>query len=210
MKDSIKVFTNPYIFSSNVYVINFKWSIIVIDPWFYDWELFEYIKSLWKVDAVLLTHGHWDHIREIDRIKTDYPDTKVYIHKDDVEMLTNTGLNCSLLVWAKDIVIKSEINQLEEWDLKICDIPIKVIHVPGHTYWWVMYYFEELNSLFLWDTVMWESIWTLSTPTWNENLMRESLNKFKNLQLSFDTNCYPGHWDVEIYWDILKYNPFLN
>jgi hypothetical protein len=37
MKDCIKVFTNPYIFSSNVYVINFKWSVIIIDPWFYDW-----------------------------------------------------------------------------------------------------------------------------------------------------------------------------
>ncbi len=57
MKSDIKVFSNPNIFSSEVYVITYNGTVIVIDPWFYDSDFKNYLSKLWKVDAILLTHG---------------------------------------------------------------------------------------------------------------------------------------------------------
>ena len=210
MKPIIKTFINQNIFSSNVYVIKWDNTVIVVDPWFYDWDLREYLKEIWKVDAILLTHGHWDHIRAVDEVVDDFPNTKVYIHQQDKELLTNTELNCSFLVWRKAIEIKSKVNFFEEWEFDIWEFHMRVFHFPGHTDWCSMFYFEKFETLFLWDTVMWDSVWTLRTPTWDFNKMEASLWKFKHLGLPENTQCYPWHWEVCSYWEILRINPFLN
>lgn len=209
MAFKLKTFVNSKIFSSNIYVINNDNEVIVVDPWFYYWEFREYLESLWRIDAILLTHGHWDHIRCVDEIVRDYKDVKVYIHHWDKELLHNSDLNCSFLVWTRAINIKSDVKFLEQWEYCFWILKVQVIHVPWHTDWWVMYYIESLWILFLWDTVMWESIWTLQTPTWDLNKMQASLWKFKHLWIDWWTLCYPWHWDVCTYWEILKINPFL-
>ena len=210
MNWEIKSFADPEIFSCNVYVINSNNSVIVIDSWFYNSELKDYLKALWKVDAILLTHGHWDHIRCIDDIVKDFPEAKAYIHSWDKDLLHNTELNCSFLVWRHAIDIKSDVKLLEQWNYSFWELELRVIHVPWHTDWCVMYYFEKLWALFLWDTVMWDSVWTLRTPTGDFNKMEASLWKFKHLWIDTDTLCYPGHWEVCTYWEILRINPFLN
>ena len=210
MESSIKTFSNSNIFSSEVYVITYNNIVIVIDPWFYDWDFKEYLAKLWKVDSILLTHGHWDHIRCVDKIVKDYPNTNVYIHHFDKELLTNTELNCSFLVWREAIEIKSDVNFIEQWNYDFWELPAQVIHVAWHTDWCVMYYFEKLSALFLWDTVMGDSIWTLRTPTWDINKMQASLWKFKHLWIDTWTLCYPWHWEEMTYWEILRINPFLN
>ena len=209
MPSCIKTFINPNIFSSNVYVINYDNTIIVIDPWFYDWDLKEYLSELWKVDSILLTHGHWDHIRCVDKIVENYPNANVYIHPFDKELLSNIQLNCSFLIWNEEIKVKSDVKLIEQWNYDFWELQANVIHVPGHTDWCVMYHFEKLSALFLGDTVMWDSIWTLSTPTGDINKMQASLWKFKHLWINLKTLCYPGHWEMMSYWEILRINPFL-
>jgi len=210
MKFELRTFVNTNIFACNVYVLKYNDTVIIIDAWFYVWDLKEYLNKLWKVDAILLTHGHWDHIRAIDKIKEDYPEANVYIHSWDNELLHNTELNCSFLVWREAIDIQSDVKLIEQWDLKIWDITTQVIYVPWHTNWCCMYFFKESWILFLWDTVMWDSIWTLRTPTWDFNKMEASLWKFKHLWLGHKVICYPWHWDAMEYWEILRINPFLN
>lgn len=209
MQSHTKTFINPNIFSSNVYVINYDNTVIVIDPWFYGWSLKEYLKNLWKVDSILLTHGHWDHIRCVDKIVEDYPKAKVFIHSFDKELLSNTQLNCSFLVWNDEIKVESDVTLIEQWNYNFWELSANVIHVPWHTDGCVMYYFEKLSTLFLGDTVMGDSIWTLRTPTWDINKMQASLWKFKHLWIDMWTLCYPWHWEEMNYWDILRINPFL-
>lgn len=210
MKYSIKTFYNPNIFTSNVYVITYNNTVIVIDPWFYSWTLKEYLNQLWKIDSILLTHGHWDHIRSVDEIVKDYPNVNVYIHHFDKELLSNPMLNCSFLIWDQIIKIESHVNFIEQWNYNFWELSYNIIHVPWHTNWSVLYYFEKLWSMFLWDTVMGNSIWTLNTPTGDINKMQASLWKFKHLWIDPRTQCYPWHWEIMNYWEILETNPFLN
>ena len=72
-----------------------------------------------------------------------------------------------------------------------------------------MYYFVEEDVLFLWDTILGETIWTMRTPTWNEWLMNKSLEKFKSLNIWKETITYSWHWDVIKYEDLLKINNYL-
>ncbi len=210
MEARIESFNTSKIFSCEVYVISYNNTVIVIDPGFYDWDLKEYLSKLWKIDVILLTHGHWDHIRCVDQIVNDYPKAKVYIHPFDKELLSEPELNCSSWVWDEDIKVKSDVKLIEQWNYNFWELKVQVIHVPWHTDWWVIYYFDELWALFLWDTVMGESIWNLQTPTWDINKMQASLWKFKHLWIDLGTICYPWHWEVMSYWEILRFNPFLN
>ena len=114
-KGNAKKFINPNIFSSNFYVINYNDTVIVIDPGFYDWEFKEYLNKLWKVDSILLTHGHWDHIRCVDKIVGDYPKAKVFIHPFDKGLLSNIQLNCSFLIWNEEIKVKSDTILVLAW-----------------------------------------------------------------------------------------------
>jgi len=205
----VRSFTIDEVFASTTYVLSSNEWVILIDPWYYSLELSNYLHHIGTLDAILITHWHGDHIRDIDKIKKDFPSSTVYIHKDDVEMLTNPYLNCARLVGDYDIIIESNITAIEEWKLKIWWYDIQVIHTPWHTYGGVMYYFIKDNALFLWDTILWNTIGTMRIPTWNEWLMYKSLEKFKNLNLWLDTITYSWHWDVMKYWDLLKINNFL-
>jgi len=58
MKNWIYTFNNPNIFTCNVYVLIFEDTTILIDAWYYDWELKNFLNDK-NVDAILLTHWHW-------------------------------------------------------------------------------------------------------------------------------------------------------
>lgn len=206
----IDSFSSNKIFCSTTYVLCDDRGVLVIDPWFYSDEMKCFLWNLKKVDAILLTHWHWDHIRDIDKITSDFPWAKVYVHNDDLSMLTDPYLNCSMYVWKWDIIIKSEIQTIKQWILKIWWYEIEVIHMPWHTDWSVMYYFIEDKILFTWDTVLWNSVWTTKIPKWDWNLLNESLQKFKNLKIDENTMTYSWHWDIMTYWEILKFNEFLS
>ena len=59
--------------------------------------LIDHIKKLGvKIVAILITHGHFDHIHALEEVCNEFPDANVYISEDEVEFLTNTDLNLSL------------------------------------------------------------------------------------------------------------------
>lgn len=206
----VRFFVNSEIFASNVYLLTSnKWTILV-DPSFYDNEEKEALKKEIKLNWILITHWHWDHIRCIDNIIEDFPWTNVYIHKDDHKLLLNPDLNCSRRVWKDDIIIKSNCTDIDEWNLQIGWYNIQVFHFQWHTYWSVMYYFEDENIMFMWDTIMCDTIWTTRVPTWNIDLLKNSIKKFMNLNIKDCTLCYPWHWEATTFAEIKKHNPFLN
>ena len=79
MAEDLKICTyrdNDY-FSCNVIVVSSAKGVLVIDPGYYDKEGRDYIRSLGRVDAILLTHGHWDHANGLMGLKADFPEAPV-------------------------------------------------------------------------------------------------------------------------------------
>ena len=178
---------------ANTYVVSDDNNFcIVVDPSSNGEDIIRFIsKNELKPRAILLTHGHFDHIRGVDILVSEY-NIPVYIHKDDSELLTNTYLNCSffggdeILINASPILIDDK----DKLDL-LKGERIEVIHTPFHTAGSVCYYFINNKWLFSGDTLFKNSIGRDDLPRSNPRLKCESLKKV--MVLPKETKVYPGH-----------------
>lgn len=82
---------------------------------------------------IILTHGHFDHIETLDEIRS-YFSAKVFIHKNDAEMLADGVKNGYSVFFQGDFYAASADRTVSGGDvINAGDIQIKVIHTPGHS-----------------------------------------------------------------------------
>ena len=93
------------VFFTNTYIISKEDKCILVDPGLGFEGAANEIKSKYQVEAILITHGHIDHI---DGIK--YFDCPIYIHKDDEECLYNSDLSLYSMMKMKTPFKKGNLN----------------------------------------------------------------------------------------------------
>ena len=150
------------------------------------------IQNKFKPAAVILTHGHIDHIAGVAALRTEFPDTKVYIHKLDAEMLTEPGSNLSAMTGQlfttqpPDLVIedKSIIDQ--------AGIKLEVLHTPGHTPGGICLYSAEEGIVFTDDALFADSVGRTDFPGGSMTQLINGI-RTKLLILPDDTIVYPSH-----------------
>lgn len=144
-----------------------------------------------QIEAIYLTHSHWDHIADVAVLKEKLS-LNIYIHPKDAENLKHPGSDhVPLFMKVKGA---EPTHFLEEGQLHhIGDLNFIVIHTPGHCPGSVCFYFEKEKVLISGDTLFKGTIGTLSLPTGEEEKMWASLKKLALLPPS--TKVYPGHGD---------------
>ena len=133
---------------ANTYVISDKdKNAIVIDPSKDNDGVINYLeKHDLILKAILLTHGHFDHMRGVNRLVNKYH-VPLYIHYEDEENLKDSYLNCSDMGDEKIIVEQTPILIKDGDELNILSEGlIKVIHTPFHTKGSVCYYLKDNKS----------------------------------------------------------------
>lgn len=141
-----------------------------------------------KPVAILLTHGHFDHIGAVNELKDRY-DIPLYVSKKDAEMIQNPNMNMggiSVKVTEKDVLLEG----CEEFELG--GINFKVIATPGHTPGGLCYYISSEDVLLSGDTMFRYSWGRTDFPGGSAVDLMNSI-KEKLLPLPEETVVYPGH-----------------
>lgn len=140
--------------------------------------------------AILLTHGHGDHIGATMDLKKKY-NIKVYAHKDEKEVLEDPGINLSYMM-GDNISFSPDVLLEDGQVIELAGFKIKVIHTPGHTQGSCCYLFEEFGVLISGDTLFYGSYGRTDFPTGSDSKLMRSI-KEKLLVLDPSTVVYSGH-----------------
>lgn len=174
---------------TNCYVLsNESKECLVIDPGAQGQKVSRYLlENELTLKAILLTHGHFDHIGAVDYLYDKYQ-CPIYTHRESMELLHDARLNLS--TYEQPFTIHAPVLEASE-HMTIAGFEIQWFLLEGHCQGSSMIYVESENLLFSGDVLFAGSIGRFDFPTSSTQQTKKSLEFIKNL--TFDARLLPGH-----------------
>ena len=143
-----------------------------------------------KLEAILLTHGHFDHILAASPLAKS-TGAQVYVHEGDFEMLNDMALNAympgaAVLPSPKDIIA-----EIYEDTLDAAGMRFQIVHTPGHSKGSVCLLLPEEKKMFTGDTLFQAGFGRMDLHGGSPMQMRSSLKLL--FEMDGDITVYPGH-----------------
>ena len=185
-----------------IYDIN-KYSFI-IDPGSNSDRIINFIKSKnLKVLTILNTHGHYDHIGAVKKLKDEFS-IPFFLHFKDQSLLNHANLYLKFFLGDEFIQIPKVDYYFDKIRLpiKLVDFSIQILFTPGHTEGSVCFHIEDF--IFTGDTLLKGKIGRIDLPGGDEHTMKKSLKRISKLPTRII--IYPGHGESTTLSNELKYN----
>ena len=178
---------------TNCYLVSDSNECVIIDPGDdADFITETIINKKLKPTAIVLTHGHFDHVLGCLELKLNFT-IPIYLNEKDKKLYTSA--NQSATHWLKKKTLKvPPIDQFikEGSKIKIGSESLTVIETPGHTPGSVCFYDGQKN-LFTGDTLFADSVDRTDFSYSKPLQLTKSLAKL--FKLPGETIVYPGHGD---------------
>ena len=161
-----------------------------------------------RLVALLLTHGHYDHIGDAARIRRS--GVELYGHRADRELFENPAC---MLPYAYPPSIQLEGFDIDHWidegdRLSLLGLECEVRHVPGHCPGNVLFYFAELEMAFVGDALFAGSIGRTDLPGGSFQDLERSIRE-RIYTLPTATRVLPGHGPTTLVGDEIETNPYV-
>lgn len=171
--------------------------------------------------ALILTHGHIDHIAGVNLLRYKFANVKVCIHKFDAEMLEEPISNLSAMTGVSytaapaDMTLPAPASSdtsrgggTDRDMIELAGLKLEVIHTPGHTPGGISLYSAEYGVVFSGDALFADSVGRTDFPGGSMTQLVSSI-KDKLLTLPDETKVYPGHGPATTIAREKSYNQFL-
>ncbi len=192
-------------YQTNCYLIEKEGKLLVVDPGEDAPKIIKAIEEIGIIpSAILLTHGHFDHISSVDKLVEKFSISEVYIHPEDKHYFVLPEHNLSAYSY-NPVILKTKPISILDNTLNIDGIEIEVIETPGHTQGGVCYLIDD--CLFSGDTIFFETIGRTDMPNGKHSLLLKSLQRLLN-KLDSSISIFPGHGEETSVEHEKKYNPF--
>ena len=182
------------LYQTNIYILSNDTEAVVIDPGYEPDIILDALEGK-ALKAILLTHGHFDHVGAVKELVAE-TGCKVYIHAADLSlppMITAGQLYYTHTYAEGDTVCPIE------------GAALHVLHTPGHTPGSVCLLLGD--QMFSGDTLFEGSCGRMDLPGGDQLQMHQSLNRLVSLQA--DYHIHPGHGGSTTLAAEKRYNPYM-
>ena len=149
--------------------------------------------------AILLTHGHFDHILAAEEIKKKY-NIPIYACAKEEKTLQDPRINLTAFHMSS-YTLKADVYLKDLQVVELAGFSIQMIETPGHT-------LKDEGVLFSGDTVFCGSVGRTDFPEGSTAAIVNSLHRLLEA-LPDDTEVYPGHDTSTTIGYEKRYNPFV-
>ena len=187
-------------------IINNNKAIVIDTPIDFGIKALSFLeKENITLQAVLFTHGHWDHIYGIaDITSLNIP---IYASRKDSNIIENPTIQESYGA-PKAPTSKNKISHYvsDNQHINIIGLDITIIETPGHTEGGVCYLID--NIIFTGDTLFYHSVGRTDFIGGDSQVLSYSIQE-KLYTLDDETIVYPGHGRLTTIGEEKLNNPFI-
>ncbi|UCC45493.1 MAG: MBL fold metallo-hydrolase [Candidatus Zixiibacteriota bacterium] len=181
---------------------------VIIDPGADGDQILAAVRSEgFKPRAILLTHGHIDHIAAVEQVKNSLK-LPLYIGDGDQALLDDPMDNGSAFFGIPVSAPQPDRCLADEEVITFGTVSLRVLATPGHSIGSVCYLDETAGNLFCGDALFAGSIGRTDLPGGSLEQLLKSI-RAKILGLPDSVVCYPGHGPSTTVGTERVSNPFL-
>jgi hydroxyacylglutathione hydrolase len=190
----------------NTYLVSTNGCAVLFDPSTGCGEVLgAIVKNNQVLEAIVLTHAHFDHITGLPEVLSKYPDVPVYCPEDDIPMLRDENMNGSPFV-GMPFVFTGPVIALKEGPVEIGHFSFMVLNIPGHTPGGAALLIDDY--CFCGDILFAGSIGRSDFPGGDGDALIKGIHK-KLLTLDSSVTVCPGHGGRTTIGRERRVNPFL-
>lgn len=192
-------------FAENAYVVGDDAACAVVDPGAEAPRILEAVGGR-RVVAIVLTHGHADHIGALDEIRAA-TGAEVWCPEADAAYLADPALNLSGMFGAPFTVRPAERLYRDGDAVGAPPVVFRAIHTPGHTPG-SSCLAHEGGFVLAGDTLFAGSVGRTDFPGGDAAMLVRSIRE-RLLPLPDETAVHPGHGPATTIGTERRFNPFL-